>query len=123
MWWPRYGGGGASRVVFALDGAGLSEKVAMLTDGHLSGLVCKGLVVAEVSPEASTGGPLGLIEDGDQITIDLDKKILNADLTDDEWEDRRKKWKPMQPKFNTGWLQQYRNNVSSMSDGAVLIKN
>ena len=67
-------GGGASRVVFAVDGAGLGDKIAILTDGHLSGLVCKGLVVAELSPEAATGGPLALVQDGDSITIDLDTR-------------------------------------------------
>jgi dihydroxy-acid dehydratase len=115
-------GGGASRVVFAIDGAGLGEQVAILTDGHLSGLVCKGLVVAEVSPEAALGGPLGLVRDGDVITIDLDARRLDVALTEAELEARRADWQPPPPAFDTGWLQQYRRNVSPLSRGAVLVR-
>ena len=64
--------GMASRVVFALDGAGLGTDVAVVTDGQLSGLVNKGLVVGEVNPEAATGGPLGLVKEGDRITVDAE---------------------------------------------------
>lgn len=115
-------GGGASRVVFAVDGAGLGDQVAILTDGHLSGLVCKGLVVAEVSPEAALGGPLGLVRDGDVITIDLDARRLDVDLTDAELAERRASWQAPAPQFDTGWLQQYRRNVSPLSKGAVLVR-
>ena len=82
-------GGGASRVVFAIDGAGLGEQVALLTDGHLSGLVCKGLVVAEVAPEAAAGGPLALLRDGDTVTIDLDTRRCDVALSDAELAERR----------------------------------
>ena len=115
-------GGGASRVVFAVDGAGLGDQVAILTDGHLSGLVCKGLVVAEVSPEAALGGPLGLVRDGDVITIDLDARRLDIALTDAELQARRADWQAPAPAFDTGWLQQYRRNVSPLSKGAVLVR-
>jgi dihydroxy-acid dehydratase len=115
-------GGGASKVVFAIDGAGLGDHVAMLTDGHLSGLVCKGLVVAEVSPEAAVGGPLALVEDGDIIDIDLDLNTLDAAISPSEMDARRARWKPLAPQFGGGWLDIYRNNVSSMEHGAVLIK-
>jgi dihydroxy-acid dehydratase len=115
-------GGGASRVVFAIDGAGLGDQVAILTDGHLSGLVCKGLVVAEVSPEAALGGPLGLVRDGDMITIDLDARRLDIALTDAELAARRADWQAPPPAFDTGWLQQYRRNVSPLSKGAVLVR-
>lgn len=115
-------GGGASRVVFAVDGAGLGDQVAILTDGHLSGLVCKGLVVAEVSPEAALGGPLGLVRDGDVITIDLDARRLDVDLTGAELAERRASWQAPAPQFDTGWLQQYRRNVSPLSKGAVLVR-
>jgi dihydroxy-acid dehydratase len=67
-------GGGSSRVVFAIDGAGLAEEVALITDGHFSSLVCKGLVVAEAAPEGAVCGPLALVRDGDLITIDLDSR-------------------------------------------------
>jgi dihydroxy-acid dehydratase len=116
-------GGGASRVVFAIDGAGLGEQVAMLTDGHLSGLVCKGLVVAEVAPEAALGGPLALVQDGDVITIDLDQRRCDLELGDDELARRRAAWRPPEPKFDSGWLQIYRRNVGSPAQGAVLVRN
>ncbi|MGD8217168.1 dihydroxy-acid dehydratase [Pseudomonas thivervalensis] len=115
-------GGGASKVVFAIDGAGLGDHVAMLTDGHLSGLVCKGLVVAEVAPEAAVGGPLALVEDGDIITIDLDRNCLDARVSETEMQARRARWQPLAPQFGGGWLDIYRHNVSSMERGAVLIK-
>ncbi|RUR67865.1 dihydroxy-acid dehydratase [Variovorax guangxiensis] len=115
-------GGGASRVVFAVDGAGLGDQVALLTDGHLSGLVCKGLVVAEVSPEAALGGPLGLVRDGDTITIDLDARRLDIDLSDAELQARRDDWQAPPPVHDTGWLQQYRRNVGPLSKGAVLVR-
>lgn len=115
-------GGGASRVVFAVDGAGLGDQVAILTDGHLSGLVCKGLVVAEVSPEAALGEPLGLVRDGDVITIDLDARRLDVDLTGAELAERRASWQAPAAQFDTGWLQQYRRNVSPLSKGAVLVR-
>ena len=115
-------GGGASKVVFAIDGAGLGDHVAMLTDGHLSGLVCKGLVVAEAFPEAAVGGPLALVKDGDIIDIDLDLNTLDAAISPNEMDARRARWKPLAPQFGGGWLDIYRNNVSSMEHGAVLIK-
>ncbi|HEX6364479.1 MAG TPA: dihydroxy-acid dehydratase, partial [Albitalea sp.] len=115
-------GGGASRVVFALDGAGLGDQVAMLTDGHLSGLVCKGLVVAEVAPEAALGGPLALVEDGDRITIDVDARRVDLDVPDEEIAARRARWQPPAPMFDRGWLQIYRRNVGPLSKGAVLVR-
>jgi dihydroxy-acid dehydratase len=95
--------------------------VAMLTDGHLSGLVCKGLVVAEVSPEGAAGGPLALVEDGDTITIDLDTRRCDLEVADDVLQARRAAWKPSAPAFDSGWLQLYRRNVGPLSKGAVLV--
>lgn len=113
-------GGGASRVVFGIDGAGLGEQVALLTDGHLSGLVCKGLVVAEVSPEAAVGGPLALVEDGDTITVDLDSLRCDLHVDDAQMAQRRARWKPAPPLFDRGWLRLYRSNVSPVTEGATL---
>jgi len=115
-------GGGASRVVFGIDGKGLGEHVAMLTDGHLSGLVCKGLVVAEVSPEAALGGPLALVNDGDTITIDLDTRRVDLEVSDDELARRLAQWQAPEPMFDRGWLQIYRKNVGPLSKGAVLVQ-
>jgi dihydroxy-acid dehydratase len=116
-------GGGASRIVFGIDGAGLGEHVALLTDGHLSGLVCKGLVVAEVAPEAALGGPLALVRDGDSITIDLDTRRCDLEISDEEMAARRAAWKPAAPLFDRGWLQIYRSKVGPLSEGAVLVHN
>lgn len=114
-------GGGSSRVVFAIDGAGLGEQVAMLTDGHLSGLVCKGLVVAEVSPEGAVCGPLALVEDGDTISIDLDTRRCDLEVSAEEVARRRAAWKPSPKQFDSGWLQIYRRNVGPLTEGAVLV--
>ena len=116
-------GGGASRVVFAVDGAGLGEDIAILTDGHLSGLVCKGLVLAEVSPEAALGGPLALVQDGDSICIDLDSRRLELLVDDAELDARRAAWQPRPLTHDTGWLQQYRRNAGPLSQGAVLVRH
>lgn len=116
-------GGGASRVVFAIDGAGLGDQVAILTDGHLSGLVCKGLVVAEVTPEAALGGPLALVHDGDLITVDLDSRRVDLLLGEAELAQRRSDWQAPAPAQDTGWLQQYRRNVGPLSEGAVLVRH
>ncbi|MFY9509781.1 MAG: dihydroxy-acid dehydratase [Rubrivivax sp.] len=115
-------GGGSSKVVFAIDGAGLGEQVAMLTDGHLSGLVCKGLVVAEVSPEGSVCGPLALVADGDTITIDLDTRRVDLEVPEAELEQRRQAWQPPPVVFDRGWLQLYRRNVGPLTQGAVLVE-
>lgn len=116
-------GGGASRVVFAVDGAGLGEDIAILTDGHLSGLVCKGLVLAEVSPEAALGGPLALVQDGDSICIDLDSRRLDLMVDDAVLDARRAAWQPRPLTHDTGWLQQYRRNAGPLSQGAVLVRH
>jgi dihydroxy-acid dehydratase len=115
-------GGGASRIVFGIDGAGLGEDVAVLTDGHLSGLVCKGLVVAEVSPEAARGGPLALVQDGDTVSIDLDTRRCDLEISEAEFAERRAAWTPSEPMFDKGWLQIYRSKVGSTASGAVLIR-
>jgi dihydroxy-acid dehydratase len=115
-------GGGASRVVFAIDGAGMGDQVAMLTDGHLSGLVCKGLVVAEVAPEAALGGPLALVRDGDTVTVDLDARRVDLELDAAALEQRRAQWQPPKPQFDRGWLQIYRRNVGPLAQGAVLTR-
>jgi dihydroxy-acid dehydratase len=117
-------GGGASRVVFGIDGAGLGDQVAMLTDGHLSGLVCKGLVVAEVSPEAAVGGPLAMVENGDQISIDLDKRLVDLDVPAEIIQERNERWAPTRPLHDSaGWLQIYRARVGKTAQGAVLTRH
>ena len=83
------GMGMASQLVFALDGAGLTGQVAVVTDGQLSGLVNKGIVVGEVSPEAARGGPLALVRDGDPIRIDVPARTADLDVPPAELDRRR----------------------------------
>jgi dihydroxy-acid dehydratase len=114
--------GSASRVVFALDSAGLQDEVAFVCDGQLSGLCLKGLTVAEVSPESAVGGPLSLVENGDRIRIDVDARTLDLDVPDAELAARRaRKGEPALPK-SSGYLSIYQRSVQPMSTGAVLVK-
>ncbi|KAK3437884.1 hypothetical protein EUGRSUZ_C02488 [Eucalyptus grandis] len=80
----------------AIMGAGLGKEVTLLTDGGFSG-GSHGFVVGDVCPEAQEGGPIGLIENGDVITIDVEKRRIDVQLSDQEMEERRKKWKPPSP--------------------------
>ncbi|MGH3316529.1 MAG: dihydroxy-acid dehydratase, partial [Nocardioidaceae bacterium] len=114
------GMGLTSAFVFALDGAGLGEHVAVVTDGQMSGLVNKGLSVAEVSPEGAVGGPLGLVRDGDIITVDVDGRSIDLDVPDDELLRRRNELPDLQAPVGCGWLSVYARSVSPLSGGAVL---
>ena len=114
--------GPASRVVFAIDSAGLSDEVAFVSDGQLSGLCLKGIMVAEVSPESAVGGPLALVENGDTIRIDVDTRVLDLDVPDAELATRRaRRGDPPLPK-SKGYLSVYQRTVQPMSTGAVLIE-
>jgi dihydroxy-acid dehydratase len=114
------GMGLTSAFIFALDGAGLGDKCAVITDGQMSGLVNKGIVVGEVSPEAATGGPLGLVRDGDIITIDLGKRVVDLDVPADELERRRAAFTAPPASGDNGWLGVYERTVGRLSDGATL---
>jgi dihydroxy-acid dehydratase len=114
------GMGFTSAFVFALDGAGLSDKVAVITDGQLSGLVNKGISVAEVSPEGAAGGPLGLIRDGDLISVDLDARSIDLHVTDAELDQRRAALPPLTPPPGCGWLSVYARTVRPLTQGATL---
>ncbi|MCL6625881.1 MAG: dihydroxy-acid dehydratase [Alicyclobacillus shizuokensis] len=114
------GMGMASALVFALDGAGLSAKVAVVTDGQLSGLVNRGIVIGEVSPEAADGGPLALVRDGDLISIDIERRTVNLEVPETELE-RRRVDLAISPKTEEhGWLSIYQRVVKPLSEGAVL---
>jgi dihydroxy-acid dehydratase len=115
------GMGMASRVVFALDGAGLGADVAFVTDGQLSGLVNKGLVVGEVTPEAATGGPLALVADGDRIVIDAEARTIDLDVPATELAARRAKLKLVDQHSEEGWLAIYERSVQPLSKGAALV--
>ncbi|MBR5970935.1 MAG: dihydroxy-acid dehydratase [Lachnospiraceae bacterium] len=103
----------------AIAGMGLGASVALITDGRFSG-ASRGASIGHVSPEAADGGPIGLIKEGDIISIDIPAHKLEVKLSDAELEARRKDWKPYVPEVPKGYLQRYRAMVSSASDGAVL---
>jgi dihydroxy-acid dehydratase len=111
-------GGSASVILFALDAAGLAKTTAFVTDGQLSGLCLKGLTVAEVHPEAATGGPIGKIRDGDVITISVAKRSIDVNVPPDELARRNGPgWKTEA----TGYLDTFRHDVRDMSTGGVLV--
>ncbi len=115
------GGPGMSemlKVTAAIMGAGLGKSVALLTDGRFSGGT-HGFVVGHITPEAQEGGPLGLLKDGDVITIDAVKNSLDVDLTEAELAERRKSWKAPPYKAVKGTLYRYIKTVSPASEGCV----
>lgn len=105
-------------ITAAIMGAGLGKSVALITDGRFSGGT-HGFVIGHVTPEAQVGGPIGLIKDGDVITIDADQRIIKVDVTDEEMEQRRKAWKQPDLKVKSGVLYKYARLVSSASEGCV----
>lgn len=114
--------GSASRVVFALDAAGLSQQVAFVTDGQLSGLCNRGITVAEVSPEAAVGGTLALVEDGDEIVIDVDRQVLDLNVDPAILAARRERRGDVPLPAATGYLSLYQRTVQPMPTGAVHIQ-
>jgi len=102
----------------AIMGKGLGKDVAFLTDGRFSG-GSHGFVVGHVTPEAAVGGPIGLLKNGDDITIDALKREINVKISAAEMEKRRKAWKAPKPKYKRGVLAKYARLVSSASFGAV----
>ncbi|WP_375001076.1 dihydroxy-acid dehydratase [Aeromicrobium sp. CTD01-1L150] len=109
------GMGMASNVVFAIDGAGLTGQVTVITDGQLSGLVNAGIVVGEVKPEAGEGGPLAQVRDGDTITVDLRSHRVDVELRD-----RSSDLPARERRESTPWLAAYAATVGPLSEGAVL---
>jgi len=102
----------------ALVGKGLGDKVGLITDGRFSGGT-HGLVVGHVAPEAQVGGVIGLIQERDKIVIDIENRLLDAALSDEEIKIRKEKWKPQAPKYKKGVLAKYAKLVSSASIGAI----
>jgi dihydroxy-acid dehydratase len=102
----------------AIIGAGLGESVGLITDGRFSGGTY-GLVVGHVAPEAAVGGTLALVRDGDPVTIDADRRVLELDVPEAELARRRAAWTPPPPKYTAGVLAKYTRLVSSASLGAV----
>ena len=105
-------------VTGALIGQGLGDSVALITDGRFSG-ASHGPMVGHVAPEAAVGGPIGLLQEGDIVTLDIPSRQLNVRLTEEEFTDRRGKWQPMPAKYTSGVLAKYAKLVSSAAEGAV----
>ena len=102
----------------AIIGAGLGGSVGLVTDGRFSGATY-GLVVGHVAPEAAVGGALALVQEGDPVTIDAERRLLQLEVADTELDRRRRAWTPPAPKYTTGVLAKYARLVSSSSLGAV----
>lgn len=106
------------KVTAAIMGAGLGQDVALITDGRFSGGT-HGFVVGHVSPEAQAGGPIAVVENGDQVTIDANENKIKLHIKKSEIERRLKSWKPPAPRYNRGVLYKYHKLVSSASKGCV----
>ncbi len=102
----------------AIMGAGLGSDVALLTDGRFSG-GSHGFIVGHITPEAQVGGAIGLVQDGDVVTIDADSNVLNVDVSEEEMQARRDKWTAPPLKVTRGTLYKYIKNVKSASEGCV----
>jgi len=102
----------------AIIGTGLGDSVGLITDGRFSGAT-HGMVVGHVAPEAAVGGAIGLIHEGDRITIDADKRLLQLEVDPAELQRRRAAWKPPAPRYPTGVLAKYARLVGSAAFGAV----
>jgi dihydroxy-acid dehydratase len=102
----------------ALVGQGISDGVAMVTDGRFSGAT-RGLMVGHVSPEAMVGGPISFIKNGDEVSIDVKRGILDLEVPRGEIQARKKKWRPKRIQYKKGALAKYAALVTSASDGAI----
>jgi dihydroxy-acid dehydratase len=105
-------------VTAALVGEGLGDSVALITDGRFSGGT-HGLMIGHIAPEAALGGPIGLVEEGDTIVIDVDRRALDLDVATDVLAERRGRWAPRPPRYPGGVLAKYAALVSTASEGAV----
>ena len=107
-------------VTAAIVGEGLSESVALITDGRFSGAT-HGFMVGHIAPEASKGGPIAALREGDIVVIDVERQELNVELTEAEIDERMRDWPEPEPRYRTGALANYATLVSSASHGAVTL--
>lgn len=105
-------------VTAALVGQGLGEKVLLMTDGRFSG-ASHGSMIGHIGPEAAVGGPIAVVNDGDEIEVNLDKFELNVKISDERLQARLANWQPKPPPYTTGVLSKYIKLVKPASTGAV----
>ena len=105
-------------VTGAMMGTGIGEDILLMTDGRFSG-ASRGPIIGHVAPEAAVGGPIGLVREGDVITMDVESRTLDVNISDEEMERRRHEWQPPEPRHTTGVMGKYAKLVSSASRGAV----
>ena len=103
----------------ALAGMNLDKTVALITDGRFSG-ASRGASIGHVAPEAASGGPIGLIEEGDIITINIPDAQINVEVSDEVLAARKAAYVPHEPNVKTGWLARYARLVSGANKGAVM---
>ncbi|MGW9817184.1 dihydroxyacid dehydratase/phosphogluconate dehydratase [Staphylococcus cohnii] len=103
----------------SIVGRGLGKDVALITDGRFSGAT-RGIAVGHISPEAAAGGPIALIENNDDITIDLTNRTLNVEVTEEVLESRKQNLKPFKAKVKTGYLARYTALVTSANTGGIM---
>jgi dihydroxy-acid dehydratase len=108
-------------VTSAIMGAGLGDSVALITDGRFSGAT-RGFMVGHIAPEAYDGGPIGLVEEGDSITIDIDAKTISINVAADVLAARKANWVKPEPKYRTGVMAKYVALVGSAAEGALTSK-
>lgn len=100
-------------------GRGLGAKVGLITDGRFSG-ASRGISIGHISPEAAEGGPIAFVEDGDFIELDLNNRKITLEVSDEEFEKRKKEWKGFEPKVKKGYLARYSKLVTNASTGGVM---
>ena len=118
------GGPGMREMLFptsAIAGMGLDKDVALITDGRFSGAT-RGASIGHISPEAAAGGVIGLVEEGDRISIDIPGRSIKLNVSDEVLAQRKAAWVPLEPKIKTGYLSRYGKLVTSASTGAVFEK-
>jgi dihydroxy-acid dehydratase len=102
----------------AISGQGMGDKVALITDGRFSGAT-RGFCIGHVGPEAQEGGPIALVKDGDMISLDAIKGVIDLEVSAAELADRRKSWRPRKTNYNSGTLWKYAQQVGPAHLGAV----
>ena len=105
-------------VTAAIQGAGLGDSTALITDGRFSGAT-HGFMVGHITPEAANGGPLGLLQDGDIVVLDVERRVLETEAPEAELTRRREGWTAPPPRYTSGVFAKYAKSVASASEGAI----